>query len=450
MELVLEVERTAGRLCGSVRRPPSGTVLSFRGNLELVAHLERLCDVPAPDRPRAAREGTTVTTPSTPKAPTCGELLEIDDRTILVLGQPLDVAHDQPDVGNALVHRAGDYLVLVDTGVTNAFREAVRAAVDQVGPWRRVLLLTTHGHTDHVGNNDLADELGRERGVPVEHFVPARDVDQMRDPARYWIHAFSRLPGVVPLPAPPGLAGYKVVSLFQPLRPFGDTTRTFESLPLERLPLGPVPMTGWSFAGGAVRVLRSQGHCAGHVVVHLPDSGVVHIGDEGNGACGAMRDADQLKLQHVLGAAQAALTSGGITVLTDGHSTTVRRGHDAVAYLDEVLEQATALQRTALDAVSGRPSVRPSEFVAAYVRGLEALGVEGANPNPIFTGMMSLNQLEAIGLRPESGRDDAPWSRPELNDPAPVEGLPHGLALLPAAAAMAGWKLRGLDRDTGA
>ncbi|MFF4427289.1 hypothetical protein ACFY04_42325 [Streptomyces sp. NPDC001549] len=47
-----------------------------------------------------------------------GDLIEIDDRTVLVLGQELDLAHDQPDVANALVHRAGDTLMLVDTGVT--------------------------------------------------------------------------------------------------------------------------------------------------------------------------------------------------------------------------------------------------------------------------------------------------------------------------------------------
>ena len=46
---------------------------------------------------------------------TLGDLVEIDDRTVLVIGQELDVAHEQPDVGHALVHRAGEYLVLVDT-----------------------------------------------------------------------------------------------------------------------------------------------------------------------------------------------------------------------------------------------------------------------------------------------------------------------------------------------
>ncbi|MBT2482364.1 hypothetical protein [Streptomyces sp. ISL-94] len=34
-----------------------------------------------------------------------GDLIESDDRTVLVLGQELDVEHDQPDVANTLVHR---------------------------------------------------------------------------------------------------------------------------------------------------------------------------------------------------------------------------------------------------------------------------------------------------------------------------------------------------------
>ena len=154
-------------------------------------------------------------------------------------------------------------------------------------------MLTTHGHPDHVGNNDLADELG----VPVEHYVPVRDLDQMRDPASYWVNSFSRVAGVVPLPAPPSLAGNKVVSLFQPLCPFAAVTRTYEQLPLERIRIGSARFTGWSFADGAVRVLRSQGHCAGHVIVHLRDNGVLHLSDEANGPCGAMADDDQLEIQ---------------------------------------------------------------------------------------------------------------------------------------------------------
>ncbi|MCX5015340.1 MBL fold metallo-hydrolase [Streptomyces sp. NBC_00555] len=348
-----------------------------------------------------------------------GDLIEIDDGTVLVLGQELDVEHDQPDVANALVHRVGDTLVLVDTGVTATFRAALREAADRVGHWSRALVLTTHGHLDHVGNNDLADELG----VPVEHYVPALDLDQMRDPASYWVRSFDRIAGLAPLPASPALAG-QVVSLFQPMRPFGATTRTYEERPLERIRIGSLRFTGWTFADGAVRVLRSQGHCAGHVIVHLRECGVLHLSDEGNGPCGAMADADQLKIQTVLGAVALLFEEGEAALLTDGHTFAVRRGTEVASYLDGLLEQATALQAAALGLTRESRQVRPGAFTTRYAEAIAELGVGGANPNRMFTAMMAVNQLRELGLRPESGGVDTPWSRPAFQNPAPVPPRP--------------------------
>lgn len=349
-----------------------------------------------------------------------GDLIRIDDRTVLVLGQELDVEHDQPDVANALVHRAGDTLVLVDTGVTAGFRTALREATALVGPWSRALVLTTHGHPDHVGNNDLADELG----VPVEHYVPALDVDQMRDPASYWVRSLERIAPLAVLPAPPAAVAHKLVSLFQPMRPFCATTRIYEERPPERIRIGSLRFTGWTFADGAVRVLRSQGHCAGHVIVHLRDCGVLHLSDEGNGPCGAMADADQLKIQTVLGAVALLFEEGEAELLTDGHTFAVRRGAEAGSYLDGLLEQAAALQGAALGLTGESDRVRPGEFSARYAKSVAELGVTGANPNAMFIAMMAVNQLHEIGLRPESEDTDAPWSRPALDNPAPLPSRP--------------------------
>ncbi|KPI33666.1 beta-lactamase domain protein [Actinobacteria bacterium OV450] len=344
-----------------------------------------------------------------------GDLIEIDDRTVLVLGQELDVEHGRPDVANALVHRVADTVVFVDTGVTTVFRAAVRAAADRVGPWSRALLLTTHGHVDHVGNNDLADELG----VPVEHYVPARDVDQMRDPQAYWVRAFDGIAALGALPAPPAPAARKLMSLFHPMRPFGATTRTYEELPLERVRIGSVRFTGWTFADGAVRVLRSQGHCAGHVIVYLSDCGVLHLSDEGNGACGAMADADQLKIQSVLGAVARLFEEEQAALLTDGHTFALRRGSEAVSFLDGLVDQATALQTAALRLTGQSGQVRPGAFAPQYAEAFAAMGAGGANPNAMFAAMMAVNQLRELGLRPESDAVDAPWGRPARTNPAP-------------------------------
>ncbi|MET9853691.1 MBL fold metallo-hydrolase [Streptomyces sp. NPDC006450] len=354
-----------------------------------------------------------------------GDLIEIDERTVLVLGQGLDLAHGQPDVANALVHRAGDTLVLVDTGVTEVFRAALLEAAGRVGPWSRALVLTTHGHLDHVGNNDLADGLG----VPAEHYVPAPDVAQMRDPLDYWVRSFARVAGPAALPEPARTAA-AVVALFQPMRPFGETTRTYEERPPEQIRIGPLRFTGWTFADGAVRVLRSQGHCAGHVIVHLRDPRVLHLSDEGNGPCGAMADADQLKLQTVLGSAALLFEAGEAGILTDGHTFAVRRGAEAVSHLDGLLGQAVALQEAGLGLVAQAGGagegerVGASAFTARFARAVADLGIGGANPNALFTAMMAVNQLHELGLRPESDAVDAPWSRPRPRNPEPAAPPP--------------------------
>ena len=60
--------------------------------------------------------------------------------------------------------------------------------------------------------------------------------------------------------------------------------------------------------------------------------------------------------------------------------------------------------------------------------------------------MMAVNQLAEIGLRTDGTAVGRSWSRPALENPAPVAGMPRGLALLPAAVAMLRWKLQKRDR----
>jgi glyoxylase-like metal-dependent hydrolase (beta-lactamase superfamily II) len=86
-------------------------------------------------------------------------VVPVDNRKVLVTGQELDVEGGSPDVANCLLHLSGETLVIVDTGATVAFPDAIRRAADSLGAWTQLLLLTTHGHTDRVGNKDLVDEL---------------------------------------------------------------------------------------------------------------------------------------------------------------------------------------------------------------------------------------------------------------------------------------------------
>lgn len=133
-----------------------------------------------------------------------------------------------------------------------------------------------------------------------------------------------------------------------------------------------------------------------------------------------MADADQLKIQTVLGAVALLFKEGEAALLTDGHTFAVRRGAEVASHLDGLLEQATALQEAALRLTRDSRQVRPSAFTTRYAEAVAELGASGVNPNAMFTAMTAVNQLRELGLRPESGGVDAPWSRPTLQNPAPV------------------------------
>ncbi|MFF4427288.1 hypothetical protein ACFY04_42320 [Streptomyces sp. NPDC001549] len=122
-------------------------------------------------------------------------------------------------------------------------------------------------------------------------------------------------------------------------------------------------------------MLRSQAHCAGHVIVHLRDCGVLHLSDEGNGPCGALVGADQLKIQTALGAVAGLFEQEEAAVLTDGHAFAVRRGPEAASSLDGLLAQATALQEAVLGLTVGSGRIRPSPFTTRYAQYGSAVSV---------------------------------------------------------------------------
>jgi glyoxylase-like metal-dependent hydrolase (beta-lactamase superfamily II) len=334
--------------------------------------------------------------------PGLGTQHRIDEQTILVLGQELVIAQEQPDVGNAVVHRCGDTVFLIDSGVTTPFRDALAAALDEVGAWKHVVLLTTHGHLDHVGNNHIVEQLALRRGCTTEHFVPARDLAQLTNPQRYWAHAFEQIQAVTQLPGPPDLMAHIVTTWFHPYRPITPVTRVYESMPLRRLDIGLPGAVGWIFANGAIQVMASQGHCAGHVIVHLREPGVLHVGDELNGPCAPMPDADQLKISTTWNAVESLLETADIDVVTDGHSMAPLSREHAVhrlnTYRDLHLELHNRTRQLMDDQVT-EPNL--AAVVSRYTDILTELGISGPNDNPLFTAMKAVQSLISAGLNPE-------------------------------------------------
>jgi glyoxylase-like metal-dependent hydrolase (beta-lactamase superfamily II) len=347
---------------------------------------------------------------------TLGEQIEIDARTRLIVGQELVMAVGQPDVCNVIVHRAGDTLVIVDSGVTSTIRDAIRSAAQNLGPWSKILLLTTHGHPDHVGNNDIITELSAHLDPSdVQHFVSAYDAAQYRDlGVSYWTTNLTRLSGLVPGFDDPAVAARRLLDMFQPMVPITDFTRTFEELPMEHLTIGTQHVSGWSFADGAVQVIRTHGHCAGHVVVHLPEARLLHLSDEPNGPCGAMHDANQLSIFGAIAQALTLVETGAVDFVTEGHAFEVFDRPTAAGRLSKLLDHASALDYAAQSLLTGAVDDVPA-FVQAFIARSQEIGVAGANPNPMFFTMMALSKLRELALVSSGEGPQQTWSRPALD-----------------------------------
>ncbi len=334
----------------------------------------------------------------------------------MIVGQALDMAAHQPDVGNVIVHRAGDLLVLVDSGVTTAFRDAIRSAADDLAPWSKILLLTTHGHPDHVGNNDLVNDLGD--GLDrsnVQHFVSAHDASQYRDDGLpYWITSLERVSGLVPGFEDPADAARRLLAMYRPYVPVTDVTRTYEELPLEHLVIGSQHVSGWSFGDGAVQVVRTHGHCAGQVVVHLPGARLLHLSDEPNGPCGAMHDANQM---NIFAAAALALT-----LVETGASTSSRRATRSRCSIAGRSRAPGVATRSGFGArrrrtgIAHRSHRRSTGVRSRFIARSQELGVSGANPNPMFNTMMTIAKLRELGLVAKGAGSQQTWTRPALDD----------------------------------
>jgi glyoxylase-like metal-dependent hydrolase (beta-lactamase superfamily II) len=100
-----------------------------------------------------------------------GTLPNVADDLHLIEGHHPHSIWDDPDLPTIAVYRTGRRLYLLDTGARPEQREAIRSltrryhdVVDEV------VLLNSHGHVDHLGNNDVLAEIAD--GKARRHHIP--------------------------------------------------------------------------------------------------------------------------------------------------------------------------------------------------------------------------------------------------------------------------------------
>src|SRR5215207_2916523 len=85
----------------------------------------------------------------TPGNSRLGEIVPLANNLWLIIG-------DGPkDFPNVVVYRADDRMYVMDSGAGSVIKASIRKVMQAAGPLQTFTLLNSHGHADHVGNNDV-------------------------------------------------------------------------------------------------------------------------------------------------------------------------------------------------------------------------------------------------------------------------------------------------------
>jgi len=346
----------------------------------------------------------TSTAPSSESHHSFGDIVAVAPDTLMVVGRHLDLARGQADVANSILYRKDGVVYWVDSGATQEFVGPLRAAFEQLKPYSKVVLVNTHGHADHVGNNALLTDLGASQ---VEHYISVAEVATMRDQVGYFADGLSIASPFEPSVADARAASSRLIGLFEPLDVESGHLTTLESLPLAEIRVGAGRWTGYELGGGAAQLLRAQGHTAGEVMVYFPEITLLHLADEANSYQPIFPGHNTVLTHAVHSTVLAGLDDVAVTTVTDGHTFRVRTAAQARTLMENWLATAVGYDVAVHRILREHPDGLTVAQISAALAVAPELGdaQAGANPNALFTLLMVTVKLNQLGLIPDDVTD---------------------------------------------
>jgi glyoxylase-like metal-dependent hydrolase (beta-lactamase superfamily II) len=302
------------------------------------------------------------------------------------------------NVPNIMAVHAGETLYLLDSGLGPEQRQAiVDLAAGLRGRFGRLLLLNSHGHADHLGNNDV---LGAIEASDKQHYIselsaPYYDPvgffrDAYNEGARYFdylqgldLSVDALLPllvraGLDPATDPTLLADLgrrigqlgltrvishyagdllmrNVVETYPPIHLSLETMTHYETLPRRAFEYGDARWSGWQL--GDVCVFEAHGHTPDGVLFYLPEHKFLFFADETT-PIPVWKDTDTDNTARSLRNALAMVDAGAVEAIGAGHfPLELVQGADAIRQtLTGLLEQKTGFDREVCEAVSRFPT----------------------------------------------------------------------------------------------
>jgi glyoxylase-like metal-dependent hydrolase (beta-lactamase superfamily II) len=340
------------------------------------------------------------------------EIHELHPGLYLIEGRHPESMWQDVNVPNIAVVHAGDTLYLLDTGIGPEQKQAVLDLVGRLqGQFTQLVLLNSHGHADHTGNNDVlgVTEASQKRHYISERAQPYFDGlaffrDAYSDGARYFDYLQGldlSIEGLMPLLTRAGLdphtdpaqlmdLGRRVGQLgltrvishyagdllmrnvsetYPAVHPSVETMQWYETLPLETFQYGTGQWTGWRM--GDVCVFEGRGHTADGVLFYVPAHKFLFFADETT-TIPIWHDTDTDHAERSFRNALAMLDVGAIDMMAAGHfPLEVVAGADAIRKtLTASLEQKASFDREVSAALARFPNGVSIDDLYTYLRGV--------------------------------------------------------------------------------
>lgn len=333
-----------------------------------------------------------------------GDIVPVARKTLMIVGRVLDVARGQADIGNAILYRSGDTLYMIDTGTSPSFRPFLRRAIQRLRPFRNVVLINSHGHPDHIGNNSIVTQIGADR---LRYYMSRRDFPIVDHPEKDWLlRALRDISGYVPGFDDPAAQTHQLLSLFLPLNTLRSKRRAIESLPSQTVRIGQLRMRGWVLGGGDVDVLPTRGHTPGSLSFYFPKVRLLHMADELNSFYPAFPEANPTRIRTVFGLALKAAADNNVRLLTDGHTFSVIRGAGRVrGRLQAYIDGYNTFDRVVRHILSSTPGGATVNEIINRIAATPELASKpgGANFGPFTGALVVLKKLAQLGATHTGG-----------------------------------------------
>jgi glyoxylase-like metal-dependent hydrolase (beta-lactamase superfamily II) len=269
--------------------------------------------------------------------PKFGDIVQLANNLWLIVG-------DGPkDVPNIILYRVEDRMYLLDSGARPTMRASIVKVLEEVGPMQSFTLLNSHGHADHVGNNDVIQVA---QAKEKYHYLSKEGL-ALLDPVSYFTDLSLRLSVYYDM-----VAAYQVDRLkwqflkrirdtviffageqagwamawslylrnFQPFHPSRETMTFYEALPRQTITIGGVQWTGWALGKDDVWILEERGHTVDEMLFYLPEHQLLFMADLAFPMFPTFPDTNGERTREMLQRCDEMAAAGVVNLLINSHS----------------------------------------------------------------------------------------------------------------------------------